>query len=255
MRVSSITPPITGKLNTNHPLARGLVGHWTLNEGGGQLAFDAATGGINNGSLQNGSAWKQTARGNAILFDGSNDLVTIANNSAIQIENDITLSAWVYIVSFPHTFNQIIMKNNANTGYYGMLVNSSGKFLFQKPSISPTSTTTLTTGVWYHLLATCQGNGGTGNCKLYINGVLDATSGTSATAFGTSTAALQFGADAVNAGRQGNILLNDVKIYNRALSYSEIRQLYTSPYCMYSQRVNNSIQSQNVTNTNFLLMF
>lgn len=228
--------PYGTPLNRLHPLSKGLVGCWLLNETGGLTAVDSVKGGINNGTLTNGAVFSMGAKGFCGTFDGSNDHVLINSNSDLRIEGDITISAWVKPITLAASFRQILMKNTGNTGYYGILINSSGKFIFQVPSISPTSTTTLSIGTWYHLCATRKQSGGTGNCVLYINGVADATSGTSSSFLATSTSNLAIGTDLVNAGRAGNHNIKDVKVYNRALSPTEVKQLYMYPFCMFKSK-------------------
>lgn len=235
MRTSTTQPPLGTPLNRNHSLSKGMVGCWLLNEGGGTIARDSTRLNGIDGVLTNGPVSQKTARGNAVLFDGVNDFITIANTSNIALTTDITVSVWVNIISFIHAVNQVMLKNNANTGFYGFYVSSAGNVVFQVTGANHTSATVLALGVWYHVCCVKNINL-TNNMSIFINGAKEVFAG-SGTVINTSTAALNFGTDSVNAGRQANMLLQDVKVYNRPLSDTEVRQLYTNPYSMFIGKV------------------
>ncbi|MBU0598822.1 LamG domain-containing protein, partial [Patescibacteria group bacterium] len=93
--------PLLGvQLNRSHPLAKGLVGCWVMNEGAGNKIYDLSGNG-NDGSFPGGTAnplWKPGRTGPALKFDGVNDYVE--KTSFTQITSAITISAWIY----PNTY-------------------------------------------------------------------------------------------------------------------------------------------------------
>jgi len=81
-----------------------LVGWWTFDEGAGNTAVDWSGHG-NHGTLTGGPLWisGQPGYGGAIQFDGAADYVDIGYNSMLSI-NEFTVSAWVKIAAEPGTF-------------------------------------------------------------------------------------------------------------------------------------------------------
>ncbi|MDG2063940.1 MAG: LamG domain-containing protein, partial [SAR324 cluster bacterium] len=126
-------------------------------------------------------------------FDGLDDYVATASNiSELDITGDITIASWVNISSMPPSYFRIIGKGSGNNRTYGLWINSSGELLFQQYGsggyANLNSNTTLSTGVWYHVLATRSGNTRT----IYENGVADGTMTSSETPY-SSTEPLKFG--------------------------------------------------------------
>jgi hypothetical protein len=81
------------------PLTYGLVGYWPLDEGSGTSAYDLSHNN-DTGTLVNSPTWESGAN---CKFDGclkfvnsTNDFVLIPHSSSLQIMNAITMSVWVY---------------------------------------------------------------------------------------------------------------------------------------------------------------
>lgn len=161
--------------------------------------------------------------------------VNCSNASKFNVTSGLTISAWVYL-NGTSTEKAIVAKwsGSQTQDQYILMTNSSNKVLFAigTPTVSASgiaSNSTLNASTWYHIVATWDN---TGTHKIYINGVLDKTSTlTNFTTINTSTALpLYIGKSGDNfAPRLMNGSVDDVLLYNRALSASEIQQIYTEP--------------------------
>ena len=92
-------------------LARGLVGHWTFDEGEGSIARDAS-GRDNHGTVMGGAKWNKGIIGSALEFDGRDDFVSIPNESQFDITGSITVSAWIKVESFTKSWQAIVTKGD-----------------------------------------------------------------------------------------------------------------------------------------------
>lgn len=158
--------------------------------------------------------------------------VNCSNASKFNVTTGLTISAWVYLNN-SSTEKAIVAKwaGSQTQDQFILMTNSANKVLFAvgTPSASASgiaSNGTLTSSNWHHIVATWDN---TGTHKIYINGALDKTS--TLTNFTTinSTASLPLfiGKSGDNfAPRLMNGSVDDVLLYNRALSLSEIQQIF-----------------------------
>src|SRR3990167_6079208 len=98
----------------------GLVGYWTFDEGSGATAADSS-GNNNTGTLVNGPSWTTGKIGQALSFDGVDDLVTASGIS--NTPSAFTLSAWIKFSQLPD--DKGIAGSWSTTGY--MIWTTSGK--------------------------------------------------------------------------------------------------------------------------------
>lgn len=161
--------------------------------------------------------------------------VNCSNAAKFSVTSGLTISAWVYLNNVG-TEKAIVAKwaGSQTQDQYLLMANSSNKVLFAvgTPSTSAngiTSNSTLITGIWNHIVATWDN---TGAHNIYINGVLDkSTTLTNFTSMNFNTSLpLLIGKSGDNmAPRLMNGSVDDVLLYNRALSLSEIQQIYNEP--------------------------
>ncbi len=230
----------TATLDNNTNLVSGLVGHWTFD--GPTLTATTAldsSGNANTGTLTgtNGLPKPVAGRlGQGIQFDAVDDLVTIADNALLKPTIE-TVSAWVNprVV----TGSQVIVNNgNRNTSWSAYILKfgvcdgggSSGKISFTVRSSNAAGNSTVTqtdtpvADTWTHVVGVNDGT----TLSLYINGVLNNT-GSGLSSYAPS-GPIRIGSDAdvANANQRYifNGSLDDVRVYNRALSAAEITQLY-----------------------------
>ncbi|MBI4127699.1 MAG: DUF2341 domain-containing protein, partial [Parcubacteria group bacterium] len=199
----------------------GLVGSWHLNEGSGTSAKDSS-GQLNDGTLTNGPTWTTGKYGNGLSFDGVNDYVGMGAISNSFISSRFTISGWFKSNA---TAGGEIFKMQANAqSDTGMYVNDAARKMGCNawPSAGINSITSVTDNSWH--FGTCVYDGA--NLTLYVDGVRENSSSISTP--GTSASA-GWNIGRHNAGTSFfNGSIDDVRIYNRALSAAEVSSLYNA---------------------------
>lgn len=158
----------------------------------------------------------------ALAFDGSNDYVNCGGTSVAPYTTGFSLSAWVNPSGGVGASRGIISHGNAS--YYLRLSSSNNLQLVRSQQADITNgTATYSVGAWHQGFAVFDASG---NVQLYTDGVVDGSSaaaGLSAPSFN-----LYIGSDDNNgnASEFMNGLLDDICIWNRALSATEIAALY-----------------------------
>jgi Concanavalin A-like lectin/glucanases superfamily/Chitobiase/beta-hexosaminidase C-terminal domain/Family of unknown function (DUF6298) len=199
-----------------------LVAYWKFDEGSGTTTADASGNG-NSGTLVNGPVWSAGRVGKALLFDGIDDSVTVADSNSLDLSSSFTLSAWVNPASTFNDFRSILVKNYSYylyasvTGYCGdgtPLGGFSGATAQTVCQPSP-----LPTNTWTHLAVTYNGS----TLTFYRDGVPVTTSSVAGT-FSPTTGILQIGGSQFGEYFKG--LIDEVRIYNRALNDTEIQTAY-----------------------------
>ena len=225
--------PRTAKINSsqNSKLTNGLVGMWSFNgpDMSGVTAYDRSGQG-NNGTLTNGPSRVAGKIGQALSFDGVNDYVSIPDSVAIDVET-VTVSAWIKTTQ---TTEGEIIEKWINTGTparypYVLRINNAtvGKAFFRAydgtNNPGATSTTNINNGAWHHLVGVRRD--GT-DLRLYVDGVLESTATDTTTGDTTNDLAIGIGARRTTAAGPFNGLIDEVRVYNRALTPAEIKRLY-----------------------------
>jgi hypothetical protein len=198
----------------------GLVAAYPFDEGAGTTVSDVSGNG-NNGTIIN-ATWTASGRyGNALVFDGTSALVTVNDSSSLELNTAMTLEAWVNPVTVNNVYCDVIYKGNDNYFLEGTTINGSGVpgigGTFGAADVVLFGPVPLTPNTWAHLAATYDG----AMTRLYVNGTQVASQPQTGT-IATSTNALQIGGDSIYSQFfQGTI--DEVRIYNRALSAMEIQ--------------------------------
>ncbi|MCP4204013.1 MAG: DUF5060 domain-containing protein [bacterium] len=206
----------------------GLAGHWRLNEGSGPVASDET--GASDGTVV-GAGWVPGVPGSgetALDFDGSADHVLVANTSALDITGtEITLAAWIY----PHTGgvavgSRIISKRtDAGGSDVYALYTEGNRIRFRLDGQDMISDFVFTNNEWLHVAAVYNGV----DKRIYVNGVLDAATPQAKTdAIDSSARAVHFG-KREDEDRFFDGLIDELLIYDRALSAAEIAALAAGP--------------------------
>lgn len=225
----------------------GLVGQWNFNESSGTTAVSGGSCGTScNGTLTNfsntsgrdvvaGSGWSSNNRrwgSGALMFDGSDDYVSISDNNSLDLTDSITLESWVMFNSLS-TWQAIISKRDVSLAEanYGLRTSSNQLvFYFYANGAWQDTTTTnanLVAGEWYHISATYDGS----SVKIYLNGKLlnsSCISGTCNIPMVADDNNLAIGRAGDNPIQYFSGIIDSTRIYSRTLTPSEILSNYQS---------------------------
>jgi concanavalin A-like lectin/glucanase superfamily protein/lysyl oxidase/Calx-beta domain-containing protein len=202
------------------PGANGLVAAYGFDEGSGPKTDDAS-GQFNHGTLQ-GATWTPSGKfGSALVFNGTSSLVSIPNAASLELGNAMTVSAWVYPTAALSGWHQIIKKEVDDYFLSAATPDGGPGGGAAAPTCCATTRTAsaLPVNTWTHLALTYNGS----TLTLYRNGAVVATQSASGSML-KSGLPLRIGGDTVYGEfMQGRI--DEVRIYNRALSASEINTI------------------------------
>ena len=177
-----------------------------------------------NGTLTNGPTFSNT-NGGVINFDGTDDYVECGN--VLASLTNLTLECFVKFGTQSTSYNGIISKTLSNANGYEIRTagytstTTTAQFRYVGDNGSP-DFGALTNGVWYHLVAT----GILGLQLVYKNGSVY-NSGTYAGIPSANSNSLLIGKLAY-AGLYANMSMGYARIYNRALTATEVLQNYNA---------------------------
>ena len=206
---SEDTPP-----TTTEPVA-----YFSFDEGTGTTA----DGGRLDGTI-NGATWADGRSGGALRFDGVNDWVSVPDDAALRLSNAVTVEAWVNPAD-ADTWQTVLLKERPGGLTYALYrswadgapsatVNNGGTRDVHTAAASP-----LPLNAWSHLAFTYDG----GTARLYVNGD-EVASQAVAGPLVTGAGVLGIGGNTVWANEFFAGLIDEVYVYNRALTPAEIQQ-------------------------------
>lgn len=211
-------------------LDSGLVGYWKLAEGKGSVAYDSS-GNNRRGTLTTSPAWISNSScvlATCLRFNGSN-YVTFGDVSAVDGLSQITVSAWFN--STPSSNYRSIVTKGYSTGNVfelKMVRDSEGPRVFFRITTSagtasaslPQAQWSITNNEWHHVAGTYDGN----YVRLYFDGALIVSTLHNGT-MASNSKALMIGSTDDGAAERFVGLIDEVRIYDRALSEDEIKRL------------------------------
>ena len=212
----------------------GLVGYWSFNEGTSTIATDFS-GNQNHGPLTtfanpptSASGWTQNGkRGGGLFFDGTDDEVLVPDGPSLDIAGSFTLSGWVKADTYPgaSTWADVVIKffPGNGTNYYLEIGDSDDLACGFGGQDHVTTALGLTTGRWYHVA--CVFNTTTDTMKFYVDGI-ERSSQAATNEPSTNSSSVSIGS--LDGSQFLDGVLDEIRIYSRALGESEILTLYGS---------------------------
>ena len=168
-------------------------------------------------------------------FTGGSSYIGIPN---LQIGlSSMTMSVWINITNLSTGGNFIDFRSNGVTATIpsiGLGVLSSGVFYISKETAPNytweqlNSTSTYSTNAWHYVVGTYTNISGTGYLNLYVDGSLAATQMSFADTGGSVPEQYSTIGGTNHVAMPESAYLDEVAIFSRALSSSEVAQLYTS---------------------------
>ncbi len=199
----------------------GLVGYWDFDAGNGAVLHDSS-GHENHGKLH-GPEWVSSGSGHALRFDGEDDYVDCGNDASLDIRGPVTLSAWVCPMSASAREPGIVGKYFES---YALTYYRGGCWWYISSGGNNASAPLSKTGLWHHVAGTFDGE----TMTLYVNGheAAKKKSKTAGVNPGKNFLMARIVPDPEAADAAGQArghfdgLLDEVKVYNRALSLQEV---------------------------------
>jgi hypothetical protein len=233
-------PAQTEEIQQPSPSELGLVSWWP----GDGNTDDIAN--ANYGMLEGGATFSAGQVGQAFLLDGIDDSVDLGNASNLHVSaGDFTVNAWVFFNALSHPPGEnlgapqgdmsIVDKMSADGGNedgWRLIKQDDNRFWFclgggdlgnrcHDPSYTVFSTTLAVTGVWFHIAAVKSAS----SFAIYVNGALEDERSPVPSFTDTNSANLRIGSYPLE-GAHLNGLVDEVKIYDRALSGDEIPAMF-----------------------------
>ena len=208
-------------------LIDGTFVHWKLDETSGAVAGDDSANDY-DGTLinMNDSDWVGGNTGNALEFDGANDHVVVDNICAAMANGDVTVSAWVKAPAVNTAHQFIISINTVNGAGNKVLLGTQGgsATLSMYESGWHDTATTVIDNTWHHIAYVLEDSSNT--MTIYVDGS-SVSSFTSSASISTSDV-FSLGQEYDTGMATGDFYsgqLDDVRVYDRALSPAEITVL------------------------------
>jgi len=221
-------------------ILNGLVGWWKFDEGSGTVAYDSSGNG-NDGNLTNGPTWATGKIGGALSFDGVNDYVDFGQKN-LGVNSNLSVSYWFK----PNNGNGVIVEQgwNFTNNEFGWVVylgandyapaarsisfgsgDTSGNY--NSKAIVQDAADTVDLNVWQHVSVIKVGT----NIKIYLVGSLSHEGQIQKSAITYNSGySLSIGKDLTDTSSNYNSLyqglIDDMRIYDRALSATEVQALY-----------------------------
>jgi len=204
-----------------NPVNAELVAYWPFEEGSGNVVYDLSDY-ANDGAINGAPKWVVGKMGAALEFDGSDDYVDCGNDPSLDINDKITVMAWVKTTSTAHGY--FVSKGTAwdEIGHYAVGQEYNVPMTFQLEiagsggTVELDSNVAVNDGQWHHIVGVYDDP----VAKVYVDGVEEGTTTQSNRLTGSAVEGLTIGRRG-----GGNIIsgiIDEVRIYNRALTEPEI---------------------------------
>lgn len=223
-------PAVLTKTSVKADPVEGLIAYWTFDEGDGSIVHDSS--GYGNDGINNGAVWTTGKFGSALEITGTQFVENIPASFDTPITTAFTVTAWVkWYGPSPYPHDYIIFDGRADkpygfcfylrytTGQLVMHLNDDSTVIYSTLTV-PRESWTFVAGVF---------NDDTDTLRLYINGRQDSTLTTSLQHLDSYHPAMignNHWAPGDGQWAPINGIQDEIRIYNRELTASEIYDLY-----------------------------
>ena len=200
-----------------------LAGLWSLNERVGSVAHDSSDN-ANDGTLQGGPNWVAGKIGGGLEFDGTDDHVDCGNDESLNITGEITIAAWVHPTGPGDSdYPRVVDKSNGTGGAdpgYKLYLRSAENYLvtLSGGGVYLNSSSSLDLNAWNYVVYTTDGT----QRKLFLN---DAWEVWDETTLPVESSNPLFIGNSPAGARHFEGILDEVRVYNRALGEDEIQTI------------------------------
>ena len=206
-------------------LPDGLIAYYPF-DGNANAKIGTLNGTVSGATLTTG---RNNDDDTAYSFDGVDDYIEFGAGM-LSGDGEFSILIWINTSSSTTQKRILSQRNGGFQGIYKLDLLTNGKIKFLTYSTTNewivTSSSALNDGNWHHLALVQKDNGG----QMYLNGSLDQTDNSSGKVNLTSTIKTYLGKEGRNNSSDwyysGKV--DDLKIYNRALSASEIQTLFNT---------------------------
>lgn len=210
------------------------ISYWDMNEGHGDIIYDI-TSNNNDGNIH-GAMWVDGKFGNSLEFNGINNFVEVEDNESLHFKPTFSLEIWFKPYNLiDKTSSRMNLQFKRNS--YDLQVKSNdGRLLFQVNGLSPhyicTKTDIWNKGLWYQIVITFDDS----NLKLFVNSVLENITKVSGTPNSSNNNFFLGAADDNSAYFNGTI--DEISIFDRALTEGEIKSHYANSIVIGTDTIN-----------------
>jgi hypothetical protein len=203
----------------------GLVAAYGFNSGSGVQVTDASGQG-NTGTISS-ATWTTAGKfGAALSFNGTSSWVTIADAASLDLTSGMTIEAWVNPAAGTG-WRTVVLKEGSNTLAYSLYsANNASRpaaYVHTTGDVGLNGTAAVPLNTWTHLALTYDGSA----LRIFVNGAQVNSRALAGSATVTS-GALRIGGNSVW-GEYFKGLIDEVRIYNRALTAGEIQTDMNTP--------------------------
>ena len=159
---------------------------------------------------------------NSAYCFGYGNYISVAANTLLNNIVDYSMSAWVKIDDWERTAASIMAKGAGYSGCYGLQIGDNGTYYISSynPNVGAALSTTVPIGNWVHVAITRRD----GFVCAYLNGAMIGSVTGALPAINSE--ALEMGRDRPGSTEYFYGAMDEVRLYNRALSAAEVKALY-----------------------------
>jgi tetratricopeptide (TPR) repeat protein len=211
-----------------HPYRPSIVARWTFEQSNGKVVMDTSGNDLHGQLIGDAEiVYDPDRNGRVIHLDGNNDWMDCGTDPRFNIVSEITITCWAKVSKFNRRRHTIISKGDSAWRLAKDSDSNGLEFACSGLQVQwVTGRKNVNDGRWHCFVGVFDG----ARISLYVDGELDATSEALGNIKVNSFKVL-IGENEQTRGRWGhnrsfNGLLDDIRIYNYALSEAEIKALY-----------------------------